>query len=128
MRTVLNEVIDAVQAALPPNRLVMLVSLLVVAPLVATGNAWAAENLPGVELPVEAIAGAFLLGFGGSVAALYKWIDGQQGQENREHMDVLEARASERFEAEAKFSGEEGPLDYDELDEIDDDELDLPDA
>jgi hypothetical protein len=90
----LNSLIDRFQAKFPPNRLVALAMAIalptVIAPAAGYVAAWVPANFP--ELPTFTsgqLAGFAVTGFGAAllagVTAGYKWLDGWQKQESRQH-------------------------------------------
>lgn len=100
----LNEVIDAIQAFLPVNRVVAIVTVLC-AGLASSFAIWLRAKGVDVE-PSVLIAG--LASLVGSLTTIgYKFIDGWQKDEERQSALQLERIESERFEAEAKFHGQD---------------------
>jgi hypothetical protein len=78
----LNILIDKLQAAFPPNRIVVILTPLVFMPLAGSITAWAAVHFPGLKLSeglVIGLGGAAALG---ALTLAYKWLDQWQHHEN----------------------------------------------
>lgn len=84
IRDALNKIIDRIQEALPPNRVVTILT-----PIFAAASGWvatfAADNLPGgLSISGDWLTGVFVGGALAGTAAAYKWIDGWQKHEARQ--------------------------------------------
>lgn len=81
MRSLINAWIDKLQAAFPPNRVVVLLTPLVFAPAAGWVAAYVAEHFPGLSLDESTLTGVFVAGALSAVALAYKWVDGWQKYE-----------------------------------------------
>jgi hypothetical protein len=108
---------------LQPNRIVALLTPLVFAPLAGTIATWAAENLPGVTVPREAIEEIFIAGALIALAPAAQWLYGWQKYEQGKLQ--LEVAAATGFGVAPVPAAEEPPpeeleLGDEELSELDD--------
>lgn len=94
MRKYLSPVIDRLQAAFPPNRLMLILA----GPIVAAA-AWTSgfitANVPGVELPTGIVAGFMGAAVLIAVTLIYKWFDQWQAGEGFDLSPDLEAALDE---------------------------------
>lgn len=81
MRTQVNRVIDRLQQAFPPNRVVVILTPLVFAPAAGWIAAFVAKNVPGVTLSDTQVLAAFSVGALIAFGKAYKWLDGWQQHE-----------------------------------------------
>jgi hypothetical protein len=112
-----------------PNRIVAFLTPLVFAPLAGVISTWAAENLPGVNVPSSAVEEIFIAGALIALAPAVQWLHGWQKYEQRREADLAVAAATltaptvaaalpplEPDVPEEDFAD----IDLDELDELDD--------
>ncbi len=78
-----------------PNRIVALLTPLVFAPLAGAIAAWAADNLPGVQVPPSALQEVFIAGALIALAPAAQWMHGWQKWEQREAEAALVAEAAD---------------------------------
>jgi hypothetical protein len=108
-----------------PNRLVVLLTPLVFAPLAGASAAWLAENFPMIDVSPSALEEIFIAGALIALAPAAQWLHGWQKYESREAAAV---QAAELEDAAAPAAFEEEVDDFEpELEEdfdLEDDELD----
>ena len=75
------------------NRIVALLTPLVFAPLAGFASTWAAERLPGVDIPPDQMEQIFIAGALIALAPAAQWLHGWQKHEARE-ADALAAAAT----------------------------------
>ena len=75
------------------NRIVALLTPLVFAPLAGFASTWAAEHLPGVDIPPDQMEQIFIAGALIALAPAAQWLHGWQKHEARE-ADALAAAAT----------------------------------
>jgi hypothetical protein len=116
------------------NRIVALLTPLVFAPLAGVISTWAAENLPGVNVPASAVEEIFIAGALIALAPAVQWLHGWQKWEARKDGElavaattlvgapvIAEVMAPPEPEPEPELAGEDlEDFDLDELDELDD--------
>jgi hypothetical protein len=113
------------------NRIVALLTPLVFAPLAGVISTWAAENLPGVNIPAADIEKIFIAGALIALAPAVQWLHGWQKWEARKDGELAVAAAtlaaapvvaevSPPEEPELAEDLEEDFDDLSELDELDD--------
>ena len=116
-----------------PNRIVAFLTPLVFAPLAGVISTWAAENLPGVNVPASAVEEIFIAGALIALAPAVQWLYGWQKWEQRREVEVATAAATlteptvivEALPQQEPDLVDEEFEDLDELDELDDfDEFD----
>jgi len=73
------------------NRIVALLTPLVFAPLAGVITTWAAENLPGVNVPPNAVEEIFIAGALIALAPAAQWLHGWQKWEARQADTLLAA-------------------------------------
>ncbi len=78
-----------------PNRIVALLTPLVFAPLAGAIATWAADNLPGVDLPPGALEEVFIAGALIALAPAAQWLHGWQKWEQREADAAIAAEAAD---------------------------------
>ena len=109
-----------------PNRIVAFLTPLVFAPLAGVVSTWAAENLPGVNVPATAVEEIFIAGALIALAPALQWLYGWQKHEQRTAEALAVAGATitpPALEAlPPQEPAEEAFEDFDleELDELDD--------
>ena len=101
------------------NRIVALLTPLVFAPLAGVVSTWAADNLPGVNLPPDRLEEVFIAGALIALAPAAQWLHGWQKWEARQ--DEALAAAATGFTMTSVIA--EAPPGEDDLDVIDE-ELD----
>jgi hypothetical protein len=108
-----------------PNRIVAFLTPLVFAPLAGVISTWAAENLPGVTVPRDAVEEIFIAGALIALAPAAQWLHGWQKWEQQQQANLALAATSltppvaETLPPEEPgFADEE--FDLDELDELED--------
>ena len=116
------------------NRIVALLTPLVFAPLAGFASTWAAEHLPGVNIPPDQMEQIFIAGALIALAPAAQWLHGWQKHEARE-AEALAAAATgfgmvpvamaaepepPPEEEEMGLSDEDAEEDYDDLDDLDD--------
>jgi hypothetical protein len=122
----------------PPNRLVALATPFA-APVAAYATAWAAKNIPGVELDEMQLEAIFIAGLAAVLVPAAQWLHGWQKHEAREaeHEHAIELAVADGgvvvadgagapaadFEDEADFDDEE----FEEFADIQDESDDLDD-
>jgi hypothetical protein len=115
------------------NRIVALLTPLVFAPLAGFASTWAAEHLPGVDIPPEQMEQVFIAGALIALAPAAQWLHGWQKHEAREAAEraaaatgfglVPVAMAPEPApppEDEVGVADEDVDEDLDDLDDLDD--------
>ena len=116
------------------NRIVALLTPLVFAPLAGVISTWAAENLPGVNVPASAVEEIFIAGALIALAPAVQWLYGWQKWEARKDGElavatttlvgapvVAEVLPPPELEPEPELAEEDlEDFDLDELDELDD--------
>ena len=111
-----------------PNRIVAFLTPLVFAPLAGVISTWAAENLPGVNIPQDSMQEIFIAGALIALAPAAQWLHGWQKNEAREAAAVaLGATAITAPTVIAEVPPEPDLVDeeFAELDDLDElDELD----
>ena len=112
-----------------PNRIVAFLTPLVFAPLAGVISTWAAENLPGVNIPASAVEEIFIAGALIALAPALQWLYGWQKYEQRREAAIAVAGATLTPPAVVFAPPPEPDLaeedledfaDLDELDELDD--------
>jgi hypothetical protein len=83
-----------------PNRIVALLTPLVFAPLAGAIATWAADNLPGVQVPQSALQEVFIAGALIALAPAAQWLHGWQKWEQREADAAVAAEAADVAELE----------------------------
>jgi hypothetical protein len=78
-----------------PNRIVALLTPLVFAPLAGAIATWAADNLPGVQLPPGSLEEVFIAGALIALAPAAQWLHGWQKWEQREADAAIAAEAAD---------------------------------
>lgn len=73
------------------NRIVALLTPLVFAPLAGVISTWAAENLPGVNVPASAVEEIFIAGALIALAPAVQWLHGWQKWEARKDGELAVA-------------------------------------
>ena len=76
------------------NRIVALLTPLVFAPLAGVISTWAAENLPGVNVPASAVEEIFIAGALIALAPAVQWLHGWQKWEARKDGELALAAAT----------------------------------
>ena len=111
-----------------PNRIVAFLTPLVFAPLAGVISTWAADTLPGVNVPPNAVEEIFIAGALIALAPAAQWLYGWQKNEAREAQALAVAAATLTAPggaAVAVLAPPEPDLAEEELEDIDDlDELD----
>jgi peptidoglycan/LPS O-acetylase OafA/YrhL len=110
-----------------PNRIVAFLTPLVFAPLAGVVSTWAAENLPGVNIPQESMQEIFIAGALIALAPAAQWLYGWQKNEAREAAALALGATTVTAPAVAEVPQEPDLIDEDfsELDDLDElDELD----
>jgi hypothetical protein len=109
-----------------PNRIVAFLTPLVFAPLAGVISTWAAENLPGVNVPPNAVEEIFIAGALIALAPAAQWLHGWQKYEQQREANLAVAGATLTAPAGAAALppqepdlGDEDLEDIDELDELD---------
>jgi hypothetical protein len=105
-----------------PNRIVAFLTPLVFAPLAGVISTWAAENLPGVNLPASAMEEIFIAGALIALAPAAQWLHGWQKWEQQREANVAIAGTTitgPSVAAEAPPEPEDFE-DFEDLDELDD--------
>jgi hypothetical protein len=113
------------------NRIVALLTPLVFAPLAGVISTWAAENLPGVNVPASAVEEIFIAGALIALAPAAQWLHGWQKWEARRDEALAAATTTlvgappiaetlPPIEPEPEFAEEDLDFDLEELDELDD--------
>lgn len=110
------------------NRIVALLTPLVFAPLAGVISTWAADNLPGVNVPASAVEEIFIAGALIALAPAAQWLHGWQKWEARQAGELAVAAATVStvpVVAEAALEPDVADedledFDLDELDELDD--------
>jgi hypothetical protein len=114
------------------NRIVALLTPLVFAPLAGVISTWAAENLPGVNIPAGEVEKIFIAGALIALAPAVQWLHGWQKWEARKDGELAVAAATlvgapviaevmPPPEPEPELAEEDlEDFDLDELDELDD--------
>ena len=116
-----------------PNRIVAFLTPLVFAPLAGVISTWAAENLPGVNVPATAVEEIFIAGALIALAPAVQWLHGWQKWEQRRDLEIATAAATltgpslaaetlpppEPDLADEEFEDLEDLDDLDELDDFD---------
>jgi hypothetical protein len=77
-----------------PNRIVAFLTPLVFAPLAGVISTWAAENLPGVNVPATAVEEIFIAGALIALAPAVQWLHGWQKWEQRRDLEIATAATS----------------------------------
>ncbi len=95
-----------------PNRIVALLTPLVFAPLAGAIATWAADNLPGVQIPQSALEEVFIAGALIALAPAAQWLHGWQKWEQREADAAIAAEAAdtvleEEFDVAPPFDDED---------------------
>lgn len=128
MSNVENTIIDKIQEQFPVNRVVLLITPLVILPLAIFVTAWVAQHFPGISLDQNTVQTAV-----GGVAltvltGLYKWIDGHQKDQSDNKQLALNIASQPSLSAEdvkeAKANLEAPPS----IDEVSADEPDGSDV
>jgi hypothetical protein len=78
-----------------PNRIVALLTPLIFAPLAGAIATWAADNLPGVQVPQSALEEVFIAGALIALAPAVQWLHGWQKWEQREADAAVAAEAAD---------------------------------
>jgi hypothetical protein len=109
-----------------PNRIVAFLTPLVFAPLAGVVSTWAAENLPGVNVPSSAVEEIFIAGALIALAPAAQWLYGWQKHEERRELEVQAAAATITppsaavpLEPDVDFEDFEDLDDLDDLDDFD---------
>lgn len=76
------------------NRIVALLTPLVFAPLAGVISTWAADNLPGVNVPTSAVEEIFIAGALIALAPAAQWLHGWQKWEARKDGELAVAAAA----------------------------------
>lgn len=105
-----------------PNRIVAFLTPLVFAPLAGVISTWAADNLPGVNVPPNAVEEIFIAGALIALAPAAQWLHGWQKYEQQREANLAVAGATLTAPAGAAALPPQEPdlEDIDELDELDD--------
>jgi hypothetical protein len=110
-----------------PNRIVAFLTPLVFAPLAGVISTWAAENLPGVNVPPNAVEEIFIAGALIALAPAAQWLHGWQKYEQQREANLAIAGATLTPPARVEVLPPQEPdladeelEDIDELDELDD--------
>lgn len=77
-----------------PNRIVAFLTPLVFAPLAGVISTWAAENLPGVNIPQDAMQEIFIAGALIALAPAAQWLHGWQKFEQTREVGLAAAAAT----------------------------------
>ena len=112
------------------NRIVALLTPLVFAPLAGFASTWAAEHMPGVDIPPDQLEQVFIAGALIALAPAAQWLHGWQKHEARE-AEALAAAATGFGVVpvavnapppvdEIGLADEDVEEDFDELDDLDD--------
>jgi hypothetical protein len=111
------------------NRIVALLTPLVFAPLAGVISTWAAENLPGVNIPAGEVEKIFIAGALIALAPAVQWLHGWQKWEARQAetqqaLEIANAAPPTLIAVEAGGNGGGGGLfdesgEFDELDDLD---------
>jgi hypothetical protein len=110
------------------NRIVALLTPLVFAPLAGVISTWAAENLPGVNVPSSAVEEIFIAGALIALAPAAQWLHGWQKWEAREQETLLAAATGFAVGETVPAATEEVAVveedveldDFEDLDDLDD--------
>jgi hypothetical protein len=111
------------------NRIVALLTPLVFAPLAGVISTWAAENLPGVNVPPNAVEEIFIAGALIALAPAAQWLHGWQKWEAREQETLLAAATGFAVGETVPAATEEAAVvveadveldDFEDLDDLDD--------
>jgi hypothetical protein len=109
-----------------PNRIVAFLTPLVFAPLAGVISTWAAENLPGVRVPPNAVEEIFIAGALIALAPAAQWLHGWQKYEQQREASLAIAATSltvpvvaETMPAPEPDLGDEEFADLEDLDELD---------
>ena len=111
-----------------PNRIVAFFTPLVFAPLAGVISTWAAENLPGVNVPPNAVEEIFIAGALIALAPAAQWLHGWQKWEQQREANLALAATQLTAPAGAEvlppqelvLDEFEDVEDLDELDDLDD--------
>ena len=111
-----------------PNRIVAFLTPLVFAPLAGVISTWAAENLPGVNIPQDAMMEIFIAGALIALAPAAQWLHGWQKFEQAREVGLAAAAATvtgpsvvaETLPPPEPDLVEEDFEDLDDLDDLDD--------
>lgn len=107
--TLLNRLIDYVQAKFPPNRIVVLLTPFVFVPAAGYVSTWVARNVPGVQLSSTTLLGVFVSGSLAALAAATKWLDGWQKHEAwKAHAELLPFASNQNIHV--RHHGTPGPV------------------
>jgi hypothetical protein len=110
-----------------PNRIVAFLTPLVFAPLAGVISTWAAENLPGVNIPQDAMQEIFIAGALIALAPAAQWLHGWQKFEQTREVGLAAAAATLTGPSVAETLPAQEPEleDFEDLEDIDDlDDLD----
>ena len=102
-----------------PNRIVAFLTPLVFAPLAGVISTWAADNLPGVNVPASAVEEIFIAGALIALAPAVQWLYGWQKYEQRREDGIAAAGATLTPPAVVFAPPPEPELAEDEADDMD---------
>lgn len=86
IKNFMDGLIARVEAAWPVNRVVAVLGPIVFVPIAGFLASWTAAHFPGLPaINSNWLAGIFALGAASALAAVYKWLDGWQKHEDRQH-------------------------------------------
>jgi hypothetical protein len=106
------------------NRIVALLTPLVFAPLAGVISTWAADNLPGVNVPASAVEEIFIAGALIALAPAAQWLHGWQKWEARKDAELAVATATVSTVPAVAEAPPEPDLADQDLEDVDLDELD----
>jgi hypothetical protein len=107
------------------NRIVALLTPLVFAPLAGFASTWAAEHLPGVDVPPDQLEQIFIAGALIALAPAAQWLHGWQKHEAREAEALALAATGFGIVPVAPVEVEPLPEPVDEVDVADEDAEDV---